>query len=193
MRISERLDGEKMKERIILSPATLDDVEFIVDIKTCESLWPFEDHIPSDKEAVRKSVLERINSDWYKEYIIKLDDPERTPIGELHIHWYTKERESWEIGYCIFPEYRKQGYCVEAAKIALNYAFEDWNAHKVVAMCNEFNIASSKVLEGLGMVREGIFREELPWQGKWVNQFFYCLLESDYRKMKEINGGVTLP
>lgn len=171
-----------MKERIKLSPATFDDVEFIVDIKTSESLWYFEDHIPSDKEAVRKNVIERFNSDWYKEYIIRLDDPERTPIGELHIHWYTKERESWELGYCIFPDYRGQGYCVEAATIALKYAFEDWNAHKVVAMCNEFNIASSKVMERLGMVREGVFREELPWQDKWVDQFFYSILDSDYRK-----------
>lgn len=80
--------------------------------------------------------------------VIKLNDSKRTPIGELHIHWYVKERESWEIGYCIFPEYRGHGYCVKAAKIALKYAFEDWNAHKVVAMCNEFNIASCKVRNG---------------------------------------------
>lgn len=71
---------------------------------------------------------------------------------------------------------------MEAATIALKYAFEDWNAHKVVAMCNEFNIASSKVMERLGMVREGVFREELPWQDKWVDQFFYSILDSDYRK-----------
>lgn len=172
-----------MKERIILSLATLDDVDFIVDKKTCTSLWRYEDVISSDKEEVRKNVVEKINSAWYKQYIIKLDVPEKTPIGELHIHWYVKERGSWEIGYCIFPKYRGQGYCVEAARIALKYAFEDWNAHKVVAMCNEFNIASYKVMERLGMVREGIFREELSWQGKWVNQFFYCILDSEYRKM----------
>lgn len=67
-----------MKERIILSQATLDDVEFIVDKKTCTSLWHFEDSISSDKEAVRKNVVEKINSDWYKQYIIKFDDPKNT-------------------------------------------------------------------------------------------------------------------
>lgn len=173
-----------MKERIILTPATLEDVELIVDTKTSASLWFYEDSISTDKEAVRKDVVERIDSDWYKQYIIQLDDSERTPIGELHIHWYVKERGSWEMGYSIFPEYRGQGYSVEAANIALKYAFEDWDAHKVVGMCNEFNIASSKTLERLGMVREGIFREELFWQGQWVDQFFYSLLESDYRSKR---------
>lgn len=172
-----------MKQRIALSLAALEDVDFIVDIKTNVSLWSYEDSISSDKDAVRKKVVERINGDWYKQFIIKLDNLEKTPIGELHIHRYVKERGSWEIGYCIFPEYRGQGYCVEAAKLALKYAFEDWNAHKVVAMCNEYNIASYKVMEKLGMVREGIFREELPWQGKWVDQLFYCILDSEYQKM----------
>lgn len=172
-----------MKQRVVLSPVTMEDVDFIVDVKTDASLWEYEDYVPTDKVAVRKNVVERIKGNWYKQYIIQLNIPERTSIGELHIHWYTKERESWEIGYCIFSEYRGQGYCVEAAKIALKYAFEDWNAHKIVAMCNEYNIVSYKVMEKLGMSREGIFREELPWQGKWVNQFFYCILDSEYQKM----------
>ncbi len=128
-------------------------------------------------------VTERISSDWYKQYLIKLNNTEKTTIGELHIHWYVKERESWEMGYSIFPEYQGQGYSIEAARIALKYAFEEWNAHKVVSMCNEFNIASYKVLEKIGMIREGVFREELHRQGKWVDQYFYCILDSEYQKM----------
>lgn len=171
-----------MEHRVMLIPFTMEDVDFIVDVKTDVLLWEYEDDISTDKDAVRKKVLERFKGNWYKQYIIQLNTPEKTPIGGLHIHWYTKERESWEIGYCIFPEYRGQGYCVEAANIALKYAFEDWNAHKVVAMCNEFNIASYRVLEKLGMTREGVFREELPWKGKWVNQYFYSILDREYRE-----------
>lgn len=171
-----------MKQRISLSPATLDDVDFIVDVKMNTSLWAFEDLIPTDKESVKKNVAEKINSNWYKQYIIRLNDSAQTPIGELHLHWYVIERKSWELGYCIFPEYRGQGYSVEAAKIALKYAFEDWDAHKVVAMCNEFNVASYKAMESLGMVREGLFREEIYWEEKWVNQLFYSILDSEYRE-----------
>jgi ribosomal-protein-alanine N-acetyltransferase len=176
-----------MEQKIILSLATLQDVAFIVNEKTNASLWPYEDNISMDKDEVRKNVIKRINSDWYKQYIIKLDTPEETVIGELHIHWYVKERESWEIGYCILPEYRGKGYCVQAAKLALKYAFEDWKAHKVVAMCNEHNMASYGVMERIGMTKEGVFREELPWQGKWVNQFFYCILDSEYQKINSSN------
>lgn len=113
-------------------------------------------------------------------------------IKSMEYNYYRRCKEdetkdhiiSGYIGRCIFPEYKRQRYCAEAAKLALKYAFEDWDAHKVVAMCNEYNIASFMVMEKLGMVREGIFREELPWHDKWVNQLFYCILDSEYRKMR---------
>ncbi len=171
-----------MEQRIVLSPATEDDIDSIVDIKTDINLWLYEDDIPADKDAVRKNVTDRLDGRWYKQYLIRLNDDQRTLIGAVHAHWYVKERESWEIGYCIFPEYREQGYAIEATRLILKYAFEEWQAHKVVAMCNEYNVPSYKVLEKLGMTKEGVFREELPWQDKWVNQYFYCILDSEYQE-----------
>jgi RimJ/RimL family protein N-acetyltransferase len=173
---------KNMKHRIMLSPATVEDIGFIVDVKTDVSLWPYEDDIATDRDAVCKNVTERLDGRWYKQYLIRLNTGQRTSIGAIHAHWYVKERKSWEIGYCIFPEYRGHGYCTEAAQIILKYAFEEWHAHKVVAMCNEFNIPSHKVLEKLGMTREGVFREELPWQDKWVSQYFYSILDREYQK-----------
>jgi RimJ/RimL family protein N-acetyltransferase len=172
---------EKMDQRIVLSPATEQDIDFIVDIKTDITLWPYEDDVSSDKEAVRKEVISRIDGRWYKQYIICLNSENKTPIGAIHIHWYVIERGSWELGYCIFPEYRRQGYGTEAAQLILKYAFDDWHAHKVLAMCNAQNIPSQKVLEKLGMTKEGIFREELPWQDKWVDQYFYSILEREFK------------
>lgn len=171
-----------MSQRIILTPATEEDVEFIVDLKTDISLWLYEDDVTTNKEAVRKNVIERLDGRWYKQYLIRLNTDQRTPIGAIHAHWYVKERESWELGYCVFPEYRKQGYSTEAAQLILKYAFDEWHAHRVVAMCNEHNAPSYRVLEKLGMTREGIFREELPWQGKWVDQYFYSILEREFYK-----------
>lgn len=33
------------------------------------------------------------------------------------------------------------------------------------------------------MVREGIFREELYWNGQCVDQYFYAILEREYQKV----------
>jgi RimJ/RimL family protein N-acetyltransferase len=159
----------------------MDDAAFITDIVSDASLWEYEYDISSDKEKARKKVVERLESDWFRYFIIRLDSPEGVAVGLLHIHWYIKERESWEIGYCILPQHRGRGYATEASRIALGYAFGDWNAHKVVGMCNSENTASCKVMEKLGMKREGVFRAELPWRGRWVDQYFYSILDSEYK------------
>ena len=68
---------------------------------------------------------------------------------------------------------------IAAAKIALSHAFKDWGAHKVVALVAEINSPSIRVLEKLGMTREAVFREELPWDSGWINQYQYSILEHE--------------
>ena len=170
-----------MDTRISLHPATADDVDFIVDIDTNPALWLIEDEIEIDKNKVKNDIEERIGSDWYKYFIVRLNDTQQTPIGYVSIWHYIIRRKSWEIGYYISREYRKQGYCYEAVSALLKYAFEDYGAHRVVAMCSSRNEASWRIIEKAGMIREGVFREELPCNDKWVDQLFYAILDNEYK------------
>ncbi|WP_405110113.1 hypothetical protein MHH28_00095 [Paenibacillus sp. FSL K6-1217] len=88
-----------MNARITLSPVTPDDIDFISELEMSASLWPFEDMIPADKEAVRKTVAERIHSDWHKQFVIRLSSPEATPVGEVHIHWYLNLHTLKRVGF----------------------------------------------------------------------------------------------
>jgi RimJ/RimL family protein N-acetyltransferase len=170
-----------MEQRVLLRLASVADIDFIVSIKSDPRLWPFETDIETDKKNMEKTISERLNGNWYRQYIIYLNDERRTPIGEVHIHWYVEERKSWEIGYCIFPEHQRNGYCFEAANSVLNIAFNDFGAHRVVAMCNARNVASYHIMEKLGMKREAVFRQELPMDGRWDDQYFYAILDSEFK------------
>ena len=50
------------------------------------------------------------------------------------------------------------------------------------AGCAVENIASSKVLEKVGMTREGMKRKKLPIRGQWKDNYFYGILEEDFNK-----------
>lgn len=175
-----------MKNRLILVLVKQDDIDFLVKLHMDRNLWSYEpiEEIPTDLRKVYKRTKDNLNNNWRKEYIIKLNNEDNTIIGSLSLECYTKHRKSWEIGYCILPEYQRKGYCFEAIRMALKYAFEDFDAHKVFAMCNEYNVGSYCVLERTGFTKEGIFKEELPWKGKWVDQYFYSLLDSEYFQTK---------
>ncbi|GBF71892.1 putative N-acetyltransferase [Paenibacillus sp. 598K] len=80
-----------------------------------------------------------------------------------------------------YIESKGRGYGLEAVALLLDCAFRSLGAHKVVAMCNAHNVRSIRLMEQVGMQREGIFRQELQWKEQWCDQYFYALLESEWQ------------
>ena len=55
----------------------------------------------------------------------------------------------YEIGFHLRPEFWRKGFAVEAANVAIDYAFRELHAEGLFAGHNPKNIASSKVLAKL--------------------------------------------
>jgi len=168
--------------RITLKRVTEADLDFVCRVESDKELWRYNSSVETDHEQLRKTFEDRMRGDFAYDFVMRLGDPAGVAIGLVYIWNYIKERSSWELGYCVLPEYQQQGFCTEALKLLLHFGFTDLKAHKIVAMCNEHNAPSYQVMEKVGMVREGVFREEYLCSGQWVNQLFYCMLESEYGK-----------
>ncbi|GAB3926279.1 GNAT family N-acetyltransferase [Larkinella terrae] len=84
-----------------------------------------------------------------------------------------------EVWYKTLPDYWCQGYTTEALKELIRYGFSSLELHRIEAGCAVGNKASMKVLEKVGMVREGCKRKILPIRGEWVDAYFYSILETD--------------
>jgi [ribosomal protein S5]-alanine N-acetyltransferase len=59
-----------------------------------------------------------------------------------------------EVGYHIFKKYWGQGYAPEAAKLFIDYAFENDLTDSVISIINKRNIKSQRVAEKNGLVWE---------------------------------------
>lgn len=86
-----------------------------------------------------------------------------------------------EVWYKIHPAHWRKGYTTEALKKILQFGFDELNLHRIEAGCAVENIASIKVLEKAGMTREGHKRQILPIRGQWVDNYFYAILDIDYK------------
>ena len=98
--------------------------------------------------------------------------------GEITIR-DTINREG-EIGYIFHPDYWGQGYATEVARLLANFGFHELNLHRIYATCDPRNGASAKVLEKIGMVKEGRLREDLFIKDGWRDSFIYGLLEHEW-------------
>lgn len=101
-------------------------------------------------------------------------------IGGCGIHL---EGRNGEIGYSFRPEYWRQGYATEASQALLAQGFNQFGLHRIYATCRPDNIGSAKVLEKIGMTKEGFLREHLWSKNKYHSSFLFSILEHEYREL----------
>ena len=105
-------------------------------------------------------------------------------IGNLY--FAEGEFDTWEIGYVFNDSYWGQGYATEAVNALLAEAFDKWNVRRVIAMCNPENESSWKLMERVGMRREGhlkknvFFFKDENGEPIWQDTYEYGLLREEY-------------
>ena len=62
----------------------------------------------------------------------------------------------------------------------LNFSFVDLNLHRITAGVATENEASIRLLERIGMTKEGKHRKILPIRGEWWDNYHYAILEEEY-------------
>jgi RimJ/RimL family protein N-acetyltransferase len=73
-----------------------------------------------------------------------------------------------------------QGYGREAGELALAFAFDELNLHRVTATIFSYNERSIALFEKLGFRREGAFREFLERDGERHDMLLYGLLRPEW-------------
>lgn len=103
-----------------------------------------------------------------------------TPIGHIIFHKYFGDH-TYEIGWVFNPKYQNRGYASEAAQATLDNAFNNMNLHRIIATCQPENIPSYRVMEKIGMRREGYFKKCIPKDNEWWDEYFYAILKEEWK------------
>lgn len=82
--------------------------------------------------------------------------------------------------YKLLPAHWGQGLTTEALKALISFGFDQLQLHRIEAGCAVENVASIRVLEKAGLTREGRKRQVLPIRGKWVDNYWFAILETDW-------------
>jgi RimJ/RimL family protein N-acetyltransferase len=89
--------------------------------------------------------------------------------------------EAMEIGYRLHPSVHRRGFALEACTLLVGHLFGVVGLHKVVAHCVADNEASWRLMEKLGMRREGLFRDGTKLGGGFRDVCWYGLLANEWR------------
>lgn len=84
-----------------------------------------------------------------------------------------------DVGYALRRDEWGKGYATEAAGALVEFALGPLGMHRVWATCDVRNARSARVLEKVGMRREGRLRENMRIRGEWRDSYLYALVEGD--------------
>jgi len=142
--------------------------------------------IPDNIEVTEKFIAPQILAHQQEEilnYTFAVEELNTgTFIGLFALKLWPKKNRRAEVWYKLHSDYWKKGYATEALNRVLDFGFNDLELHRIQAGCAVENIGSIKVLERVGMIREGRGRQILALQSGWSDNFEYAILETDQRK-----------
>jgi len=174
-------------DRLILRPFRLDDAKVVQELAGDKYIAETTLYIPHPYE-------DGIAEDWIKTHTVNFSEnrklelaivhkEEKYLIGAICIGCNTKF-DHGELAYWIGRKYKNNGYCTEAAKGIIRYAFEEMNLNRIYARYLGGNPASGRVMEKLGMKYEGRLRQHVRKWSKYEDLVHYGLLKDEYHSEK---------
>ncbi|NYV66904.1 GNAT family N-acetyltransferase [Bacillus sp. Gen3] len=118
--------------------------------------------------------LDHFNAD--KSYEFAITDKETGRVYGAIALSNNKKFNNGELAYWIGEEFWGNGYATEAAQAILRFAFDEKKYHKVFARYFHSNQASGRVMQKLGMKKEGIFIDHVKKENQYVDLVYYGII-----------------
>ena len=171
-------------ERLLLREFALDD-------------WPSVNAYTSDPKVVQYMAFGPTTAEQTREHLSRCletaaEQPRRIYelaavlrsenhlIGTVTLAVYPDERRQAAFSYLFHPQYWRQGYATEAMRTLISFGFNVLHLHRLADTCDTRNQASARVMEKLGMRREGHLRESIWKDGQWYDEYIYAILAHEW-------------
>ena len=168
-------------ERLHLRKLSLDDAPAMFEMRSSEHMMAYIQR-PRAKttenatkliEGIIEGMLKKENLVWAMS--LKNDQKLIGTIG----YWRMKhDHLRAEVGYLLHSDYWQKGYTYEALLKVLKYGFNEMNCHSIEAHLHPDNIASARLLEKAGFVKEAHFKEGFFWEGQFLDSVVYSKLKT---------------
>lgn len=178
------LPSEIETQRLVLRPFRLGDVDDVF-VYAADPEWSrFLRMLPRpyEREHAEQFIARQILLDpiTHPAWAITEDG---SVIGGLNLRFSLANR-SVEIGYSVARSQWGRGVCTEAARAVLDAAFlVHLDLDRFFARADVDNVGSHRVMEKLGMTREGVLRRNRVEGGVSVDEVYYSILRDEWEAL----------
>jgi len=145
--------------RLTLRPPVMTDAEAIFtgyaqDAEVAKyMIWRLHENVEETRDFVRRCALAWEDGSAYPWIITLKEDGRLIGMIESRVKGF-----GMNIGYVLARVHWGRGYMPEAARSVVDWGLSQDGVFRVWALCDVDNLASARVMEKIGMRREGVLR-----------------------------------
>ena len=169
--------------RLILRRFKTDDAQMMYDNWATDEkvtrflAWEVHESVEKTKEILTQWVDEYDSLEYYHWAI----EYENMPVGGINLHAISNKSWRGDLGYNIGSKWWNLGLMTEAARAVVDFAFGEIGMNKVCAWHDTENIGSGRVMQKIGMIREGhFFKHSRRKDGSWGDSDCYSILRENW-------------
>ena len=171
-------------ERLLLRDFEMDDWPALHDVESRAEVARFQSFEPRTIVESRTYVAQacdEVKQDPRGTYelAVILNSEDRL-IGRCGLGIVDPDLGEAMLWYTMHPLHWGRGYATEAAHALIDFGFRELRLHRIWADCDPANVASTRVLEKLGLRREGHLRENAWIKGAWVDSLIYAIIDREW-------------
>ncbi len=171
---------ELKTKRLLLRRIKHDDIDQILLLRSNNEVMRFIDKERAktieDAEIFLKTVDDSLNNGNGILWGISFSEQPGLITGYIGYWRLVKEHYRAEVGYTLLPEYWKKGFMKEALTKLITYGFDTMKLHSIEARIDPDNKASASLLLSTGFQKEGYFKEDYFFKGKFGDTEVYSRL-----------------
>jgi RimJ/RimL family protein N-acetyltransferase len=143
-------------------------------------------HWPIRPQEMERRIAKKPNYSKSGEFMIVLTETLRgsNEVRVGHIAFFELIKivvcRCFDIGFSVHPDHQRKGYATQAGRLLIDKLFNSRPIHRIQAHCRVSNTASQRVLEKLGMTREGTLRGFARAGGKYEDASLYSILRPEW-------------
>ena len=183
-------------DRLILRPFLETDAADVYEYLKEPSVNCFACMRLNSLEEARAEVKRRLGETEYH-FAIALKDSGKV-IGEIEAYPEPGDphgsgdspRDTFSPCWMLNENYQGKGYAFEAARAFFDYLFSQKGARRIYAYTEDYNLASQRLCEKLGMRREGVFLEFISFvtqpdgSPRYENTVQYAILKKEWDRQQ---------
>ncbi len=177
--------------RLLISTISLKDLEKIHELHSLPETDEFNTlGIPQNISETKSIITQWVKGGTEKKgsFVLKIELLQGEQfVGLIALNLGSPKFRIAEVWYKLHSDFWGNGYATESLNKILEYGFSELNLHRIEAGCAVENIGSIKVLEKVGMTREGRKRKVLPLKNGWSDNFHYAILATDKQNTSNSN------